>query len=239
MFDIDGTLTESSDLDAATYLDALRDVFGFRDVSDDWASYPHATDGGILAELFRTRLARPPTPEEIGRMQRRYVSLLRERVDDAGGLHPVPGAAEILVRLANDPCYAVSLATGAWRSSAALKLSATGLPVDRFPAAFADDAPSREGICQTSRQRAEASAGEEFRRVVYVGDGVWDVRTSRGLGYGFIGIGRDPGAEKLRAEGASLILPDFQDAEAFFSALGKTEHCHDNPCEPSEQSSAG
>lgn len=223
MFDIDGTLTESSDLDSATYIDSLRDVFGFRDVSDDWASYPHATDSGILAELFRVRLGRAPTPEECGKMEQHYVSLLVGRIDAAGGLSPVPGAAAILARLADDSRYAVSLATGACRSSAHLKLRAAGLPVDRFPAAFSNDDPSREGICRTSRQRAEEHAGQTYRHVVYIGDGVWDVRTSRKLGYDFIGIGQGKGAEKLRAEGASRVLSNFQDAESFLSHLASGE----------------
>ncbi len=237
MFDIDGTLTESSDLDSATYIDALRDVFGFRDVSDDWASYPHATDSGILAELFRVRLQRRPTPEETERMERHYVPLLAKRIAAAGGLRPIPGAAEILARLVDDPRYAVSLATGACRASAELKLRSAGLPVDEFPAAFANDDPSREGICRASRQRVEAAAGQAFERVVYIGDGVWDVKTSRNLGYGFVGIGHEGGTEKLRAEGAQKILPDFRDAEAFLACLASADPLAADG-QPSERQSA-
>lgn len=223
MFDIDGTLTESSDLDSATFIDALREVFGFRDVSDDWGSYPHATDAGILAELCRVRESRPPTESEARRMQDRYVELLAERIAAAGGLRRIPGTAEILARLDASPDHAVALASGAWRASARLKLHAAALPTDDFPAAFSDDDSTREGICRISRQRAEARCGRRFERVVYVGDGVWDVRTSRHLGFGFIGIGRDAGADKLRAEGASRVVPDFRDAQAFLGFLASDE----------------
>ena len=99
MFDLDGTLSESFDLDSATFVDALEDVFGLHDVSADWATYPHVTDSGILAEVFRRRLGRAPAGEETARMQARYSALLAERVKAAGGILPVPGAAEVLARL--------------------------------------------------------------------------------------------------------------------------------------------
>lgn len=69
MFDIDGTLTESFALDSSAFLDALRDVFGFDDVCDDWAKYQHVTDAGILAEVFALRRNRQPRQEEISRIQ--------------------------------------------------------------------------------------------------------------------------------------------------------------------------
>jgi hypothetical protein len=45
---------------------------------------------------------------------------------------------------------------------------------------------------------------------------VWDVRASRSLGYGFIGVGSGAAADKLHAEGAVHVLPDFQDSARFF-----------------------
>jgi len=51
---------------------------------------------------------------------------------------------------------------------------------------------------------------------------VWDVRASRNLGYGFIGVGRGAGADKLHAEGAVHVLPDFQDSDGFFTLVSTT-----------------
>ena len=218
MFDVDGTLTESFDLDSATYLDALREVFGFRDVSDDWATYRNITDAGILAEICETRLGRLPSPEETDAMRTHLADLTTRRIDEAGGLRPVRWAAELLARLSRSPDeYTVAYASGGWGVTARLKLRAAGLPVDEVPGAFADDDLSREGICRAAHQRAEEQLGGELPTVVYVGDGVWDVRTSRRLGYGFIGIGRD--ADRLRAEGADEVFPDFQDADEFLAAV--------------------
>ena len=222
MFDVDGTLTESSGLDSATYLDALREVYGFRDVSDDWATYRHVTDAGILAEVCGTRLGRPPTSEEMDMMQTRFATLLAARIKEAGGVRPVAGAAELLKRLSGLPDeYAVAYASGGWGTTARLKLRSAGLPVDGVPGAFSDDDVSREGICRTAHRRAEEWYGRALRTTVYIGDGVWDVRTSRRSGYGFVGIGGEAGAAKLRAEGAAEVLADFRDAGAFFAAVGR------------------
>ena len=223
MFDVDGTLTESSTLDSAAYLDALADVFGFQDVSGDWAAYTHVTDAGILDEVFRVRTGSGPTAEEITRMQRRFLELVSVRMADPGGLRAVPGAAEMLARLFAAPAYAVSYASGGWGASAQLKLRAAGLPTEGVPGAFSDDAFCREEICRISRQRAEAHYARTFARVVYVGDGVWDVRSSRSLGYEFIGIGRDAGAENLRAAGAVDVQPDFRDPTAFLARLAAAQ----------------
>ena len=223
MFDIDGTLTGSFALDSATFVDALSDVFGFREVSDDWASYPHVTDSGVLAELFRVRLGRAPTEREVTRMQAHFLALLTERVDAAGGIPPMRGAAEALARLRASPDYAVSYASGGWRETALFKLRSAGLPTEKIPGAFSDDDPTREGICRVSRQRAVAHYGQDFSRVIYVGDGAWDVRTSGRLGYGFIGVGRNGGAEKLRAEGAVQVLEDFADLDDFLKRLASKQ----------------
>ncbi len=220
MFDVDGTLTESFTLDSATYIDALREVFGFHDVSDDWAKYRHVTDTGILAEIFQKRLGRSPTQDETDAMRTRFTARLAERIDAAGGLRPVAGAAELLSRLAGQPDeYAVAYASGGWGVTARLKLRSAGLPVEGVPGAFADDDPTRDGICRAAHRRAQAHYGHRLSVTVYVGDGVWDVRTSRRLGYGFVGVGSGRAADDLRAEGAVEVFPDFQDPDALFTAL--------------------
>ena len=55
--------------------------------------------------------------------------------------------------------------------------------------------------------------------VVYVGDGVWDLRAARRLGHGFVGVGGDRGRERLVREGASVVLRDFTDLEGTVAAL--------------------
>ena len=222
MFDVDGTLTESLALDAETFLDAVRATFGFADVSNDWASYRHVTSVGVLQEIVEARLSRIQTDEESMRMQSCFRELLLPRIKAAGGVRPVPGGAAVIAHLAaTSQEYAVALASGNWAATARDMLGSAGLSVTGVPGAFSDDDPTREGICRLAQRRAEEQHGRTFPRVIYVGDGVWDVRTARMLGYGFVGIGRGAAKAKLHAAGATEVLPDFKDTNAFLAAVGR------------------
>jgi phosphoglycolate phosphatase-like HAD superfamily hydrolase len=109
--------------------------------------------------------------------------------------------------------------SGGWRETGLFKLESAGLECRSLPAAFADDALTREEIVRIARRRAEDHHGCRAGRVTYVGDAVWDVRTCRNLEIPFVGVGRNGQADILRAEGAATVVPDYADFEAFRSAL--------------------
>jgi phosphoglycolate phosphatase-like HAD superfamily hydrolase len=219
MFDIDGTLTRSSDLDDMAYIEALHDVFDFKGISADWESYAHVTDFCVLEEIYHARQGRYPTSKEVDCFRSRFLELLSEAASASGGVRPIRGASDVLARLLASPNYAVAYAGGAWTASAICKLRSAGLPTEDIPYAFADDDRSREGICKLALVRAETHYRCLFEEVIYVGDGVWDIRCAQTLGYSFIGIGRGEGYKKLVAEWAAHVLPDYQDMGLFFSLL--------------------
>jgi beta-phosphoglucomutase-like phosphatase (HAD superfamily) len=53
MFDIDGTLVESYELDSQCFIDAVHECTGLS-ISSDWSKYQHITDSGILNEVLRS-----------------------------------------------------------------------------------------------------------------------------------------------------------------------------------------
>ncbi|MBO0695009.1 MAG: HAD family hydrolase, partial [Verrucomicrobia bacterium] len=55
--------------------------------------------------------------------------------------------------------------------------------------------------------------------MVYVGDGVWDARVCSRAGIPFVGIATDGRGERLLAEGAICLFPDFGDSDLVFSSL--------------------
>ncbi len=75
---------------------------------------------------------------------------------------------------------------------------------------------------QRSLTRAACLHGRvEFDSVIYVGDGVWDARACRNLGWPCIGIALDPiRAARLRAEGVKDVFPNYEDAVRFFEVIG-------------------
>lgn len=219
MFDIDGTLTESNDLDDQSYMQALYEVFGFTEVSTDWTSYSHATDACILKEVCQQKLGRIPSLAEVKAFQKLFLELLAAGAGASGGIKPVSGASKMLSSLMESSHHAVGYAGGAWTASAIFKLQSAQLPIHHIPYAFSDDDTSREGITAIALARAEKYYGRSFSNIVYIGDGVWDIRSARKSGYAFIGIASGDQAEELFAEGATHVFPNYDESERFFSAL--------------------
>jgi phosphoglycolate phosphatase-like HAD superfamily hydrolase len=213
IFDIDGTLTRTVRIDEACYEDAVRHEWGITGISTDWGAYEHSTDNAIASEIFRTHRGRDATEIELAALRERFAGLIRACA--ASDFAEVPGAAGLLAAL---PAlgWRVAIATGGWTPTAQLKLERAGIPWRGIPAAFACDARPRDEIIRIAAERAGAATLE---RAVYVGDGVWDVRTCRRLAIPFVGVGEGAKAERLRAEGATQVLADFRDRERVLEAL--------------------
>ncbi|MBD2677774.1 MULTISPECIES: HAD family hydrolase [Nostoc] len=221
MFDIDGTLTESNNLDNESYLQALYEVFGFSEVSSDWTSYTHVTDACILNEIFQNKLDRIPLSKEVEAFQQRFLELLLDGTKARGGVKAISGSSDMLKNLLASGDYQVAYAGGGWTASAIFKLKSANLPIDNIPYAFSDDDESREGIMAIAHSRAEIYYDQLFSEVVYIGDGVWDIRSAKKSGYSFIGIACDNQAQALFNEGATDVFPNYDDYESFLLALKK------------------
>jgi phosphoglycolate phosphatase-like HAD superfamily hydrolase len=221
MFDIDGTLTESMKVDEECFVRSFKAVFGFADINTDWSHYPRTTDSGIFHDVFTLRIGRSPTAQETSQFREHFIQLLAAASSQSPFI-PVAGADRLLSRLAQGGSHRVSLATGAWRESARLKMASAGMCYEDFPSASADDALDRESIMRLSRQRAAERYGESFACTVYVGDGVWDARACRGIGIPFIGIATGSRATRLSAEGAVRVFSDYSDTDLFLSSVYET-----------------
>ena len=102
----------------------------------------------------------------------------------------ITGASIALNRLKRESDWAVAIATGCWRESALLKLRAAQIDIEGIPAAFAEDGLSREEILETAvLQALQDYRVDSFAKTVSIGDGLWDVRTARRLGFTFLGVG--------------------------------------------------
>lgn len=220
MFDLDGTLANTMQADEECFIQALSEVFGFEKVNADWSVYHHTTDSGILHELFESRLNRVPNQTEIYQFQNRFVELLKKSAQNSEGFELIAGAETLLNELAGRENLGIALATGGWKISAEWKLKAAKLDFQFHATAFADDEVSREGIMTCALHRAlEYHHRTKFDSITYVGDGVWDVRASKNLGYHFVGIGSEAKAERLRSAGAKNILSNYLEMDSFMRIL--------------------
>ena len=75
VFDIDGTLCRTSQVDDDCWSRMACEVLGLESISTDWSDYPHSTDGAIAEALVREHLGHDPDPTIIAGMQDRFVEL--------------------------------------------------------------------------------------------------------------------------------------------------------------------
>lgn len=213
IFDIDGTLTNTNSVDNECFIKALAEAHGITEIDTDWTAYPHTTDSGITQHVFQEKFDRNPEEAEVDKFKNCFVSMLSEQYQShSASFAEIAGASTALNRLKRDSAWAVAIATGCWRQSALLKLKAAKIDTDGIPAAFAEDAVSREDILKTAvSQSLEQYRVNRFGKIVSIGDGLWDVRTARRLGFAFLGVGSGESAARLRQAGAKHVIDDFSD----------------------------
>lgn len=223
IFDVDGTLTRTLDVDTSCFLRAFEESFGWTGIDDDWSSYPEYADSSIAHEIFLRRLGRPPTPEETGRVISAFLRLMEDAWrEDPSRFGSIAGAPAAVERLRRDPSRRLAVATGCWKASALFKLEKAGIDLDSVPMSTSDRTIIRREI--VSRALAEARQfyrPAAFDRLVFIGDGVWDVKVSRLLGLCFLGVGAGEAKRSLQAAGAGPVIPDYADYGLFLRALAE------------------
>jgi phosphoglycolate phosphatase-like HAD superfamily hydrolase len=211
LFDIDGTLTASNEIDSVCFADAFRDVFGI-EIDTNWDSYEYTTDRGIVSEAL-VRSGRDVTESALAFHRMRFIELLDQRMTS---LDEIPGTRAFLGELIARN-WRVAICTGAWSESARLKLMRAGVGSD-LPLASCDDDASREAILR--RGKALAGGGPDDVAISF-GDATWDLRAAANLQLPFIGIASGPGAECLRGMGARDVFENYGDAAALLTAIDR------------------
>ena len=202
LFDIDGTLTATNEIDRNCFLAAFLQEFGITEIDSDWLGYEQTTDRGITAEILR-RASRSDHEEALARHRRRFVELLRTCAEH---IRPIAGAAEFLERV-RQAGWEVAIVTGAWSDSARVKLEAAGLG-------------GRDVVsCDRLAARADIlrCALDGRHPAVLFGDALWDLRAAQEVGIGFIGIGDK--TQRLVDAGARDVFTDYRDGKAILDAM--------------------
>lgn len=223
IFDIDGTLTRTNEVDDECFVRAFAASHQITDIETDWTKYKHVTDSGLVSEILNAKLKRPPNEKDFLAFKNRFIENLNEFASgDETLFAEVPNAKRMLEKLAREKDWAIALATGSYFDSAKLKLAKAKININDFPNATADDAVSREEILQTAIEKSLEKYGrKKFEKIVSIGDGVWDAQTAKNLNLDFVGVAGGERADNLRRENAEFIIEDFRDYESFFEYLNK------------------
>lgn len=208
IFDIDGTLIDSYEVDVELYKKAVLMAAPGVEFRNSWLDYSYSTDSGILMEILEEFDL--SYDDYFPAIRDNFYTLMKGHIESENNSRPIPGSIGLLNHLIGNMKLPVGIATGGWGHTARLKLESAGMPLLDVPFGSSDDAYSRKEIMQLVAGKMPASVS----RFVYVGDGEWDFNATKELGWDFIGIGKrlDGKCEKW--------ISDYMDSDLFLKYLG-------------------
>ena len=211
IFDIDGTICDTQEVEGRCYAQAFEEVFCFSLETLDWTNFEEPTSSGIVRTLCG-HLA------DIGareiEFRNRFVDLLKqERPRFPGDFSPLCGATEFILQLSSDPSITVAFGTGGFDTEAEFKLKCCGIDTRSYPHATSSDTPKRRDIIPLAANRARG----DIASAVYFGDAPWDVKACGILSVPMIGIGRR--IDCLQELGLTDVFRDFSDPNRVRTAM--------------------
>ena len=219
MLDIDGTLIQSYEYDREVFGQVIGELLGCPSINADLNGYVDKTSLGVTREAIQRVTGRNPEPEEIEEVKRRVLWCFEKMHQDSPQIFcEVLGASSFLEQLRHLDGVGIAIATGCWLSEALFKLNASGMSINGISIASSDDSQDRKQIMAIAAEKAKRFYHcPNFDHTVYLGDGPWDLQSSRALGYGFVGIG--PRAQTLIGPEGILWHQDFSDLKAVFASI--------------------
>ena len=184
MFDIDGTLVDSKLFEDECYKLAVKEVTGLK-INDDWSTYPHVTDRGIL----KTFIQRQAPTLELSTLEPLVKTVFESQIRNhlsSSTISEISGAKELISILKSDNSCTFSLATGGWKETALLKLSYAGFDTSDLILSSSNDHYSRVEIMKLSARKAGVDKDMNF---TYFGDADWDVEACRELNVNLVVLG--------------------------------------------------
>lgn len=184
VFDIDGTLVESTGFDSDCFKSA---VLEHADVSfkSDWSQYRHVTDSGILYEILELHDLINHAEELTERIKNSFIQNIESHIS-FNPVKEITGASKFVSFLSEMKDVSLAIATGGWSETALLKLRAANIDVNAIPLCSANDAHSRTDIMKAALAQV---CSAEPSRVTYFGDASWDKKACEDLGWNFVLVG--------------------------------------------------
>lgn len=224
IFDIDGTMLNSSALEDALFIKAVEEVLKVKVKEADWTHFENVTDEALAYDICQLHLQREITAHEMAAIKAMFLSLYQQELIARPELvFPVRGIHQFIKNLEEDPNYKICVATGSWKNLALLKLGHVSIDVSTYAMATSDDHYRRIDITRTALARAKELYKEFWFEHIYLfGDGVWDLHVGRGMCVPFIGVDNDESGQ-LQELGATHVIEDYSDQATLFEWMAYPE----------------
>jgi HAD superfamily hydrolase (TIGR01509 family) len=213
LFDLDGTLVDSSYEHTLAWRNALRRE-GF-DVATWKVHRRIGMSGGLISQAILTEVGRDLTPEAADRIKEHHT---REYDRLVSGVRPLPGAKDLLRHLTQSsvPWIIATSAreANARRTVATLGLDSQGAMITREDVERAKPDPD---LFLAAARRLDVPVAD----CLVVGDSIWDIVAARRAGA--VGVGLLTGGygrEELESAGALRVYEDPMDLLRHLFELG-------------------
>ncbi len=222
LFDIDGTLINSSRAGRAAMGRALQEVFGTAGAVHSY-SFAGKTDRRIVHDLMVGEGWEPAEIEARLPQFYEHMTAAGRELFTPERIRPCPGVLPLLETLGRRDEVVLALLTGNIRHTAPLKLAAAGIDPALFRVgAYGSDSLERDGLFGLALERARESLSLRFqaREVIVVGDTPADIGCARAGGGRVIAVATGPfSTDALNAHQPDHLFTDLAHTEAVLSAM--------------------
>lgn len=209
LFDIDGTLINTSGAGKCAMEGALREAFG---VTAPTHGIPYAgrTDRAIAEDLFRYHGVEV-TEERWNFFRQTYLELLKTCLRDRSGI-VLPGVQVLLEQLVGRQGIVIGLLTGNIRDGAYQKLSHFSLDHYFSFGGFGDNHTDRDDVARSALQVVTKETNNGFHpdRLWVIGDTPADVKCGKAIGAKTIAVATGTHTlSELQSTSPDLTLTDL------------------------------
>lgn len=217
LFDIDGTLISGSRAGQTAYVEAIRSCFN---LELDLQGYSTAgkTDLLIMQELLESNGV-SKGEIDLEYLAKVYLQSLKKAVLRDPGII-LPGVDTLLNKLSGMKNIFLALGTGNLEEAAWIKLGFHN--IDRYfqTGSFGSDAIKRSDLIALGIKKASGYFQVPFQHTIVVGDTPFDVIAAMHSEAYSIAVATGPySLEDLQKAGATQVLPDLKDSEAFVKII--------------------
>ncbi|MEI6313113.1 MAG: HAD family hydrolase [Bacteroidota bacterium] len=220
IFDIDGTLTNTNEVDHQSFIKSYADLYDVHVNESIWEQCEHYTDTGIASYIFESKIGRPIGPVDIRKIKNKMLdNLLHFMESEQNSFNEVAGANDFIELLKKNNQYELAIATGCWEATADLKLNIAGIDYEDLPLANCDHHISRAGIIEKAIELAkEKNSEHSYDKIIYFGDGLWDIKSTDALQIPLIGIDCNK-TGVLSNAGVKTVFNDYKNTAAILKAI--------------------
>ena len=219
IFDIDGTLTDTTDIDDKCYIESFENLFNVSIKEIKWSQLKNVTDWGIAEELISIKLKKNSSQSDIETLKNLFLNKIKDEFRiNKSNFTEIKGANSFYNLVRSEPQLKIGIATGGWEETANFKLNAIGInPID---VCYSNSSrfKKREDITLDVISQLNSKHADKPDEIIYFGDGEWDYKTCNKLNIRFIGIDNKNNS-KLSNLGAEEVYQNYKTPRKIMNSI--------------------